>query len=181
MRDWGSGLSEWGPVMVIGSIVVICIVAGAIVLWVMHYLSYGLAKHRVLKRQAWGLNICCGATDGGGVNADIVQHIDLPNFEKIDDVTHLPFVNGQFKTVLCSHTIEHVDDPSAMFAELQRVGNQVTFVLPPLWDVAAVLNIFEHRWVFLTFRKEHTDRLPRHVALPFAQWVQHRIGQRIKA
>jgi len=162
-------------------IVAVVILAVAVALWVVHFWSYALAKRRVLNRQHWDLNICCGLTDGGGINADIVQHADLPHFVPVSDVTALPFTDKQFDTVLCSHTIEHVDDPAAMFRELRRVGRSVTIVIPPLWDIAAVLNVFEHRWIFLSFRKEHVDRLPPHIRLLGARWVQQHFGQPIRA
>lgn len=146
----------------------------------LNLLSYSLLKRRVLQRRRWDLNICCGKTDGGGVNADIVRHRALPHFVLLDSIYDLPFEDGQFETVLCSHTMEHVEDPDRFFAELQRVGREVTLVLPPLWDLSAVLNVLEHRWIFLTLRKEHTA-LPPHVRLPLAGWLQRRIGQRIDA
>jgi len=136
-----------------------------------NWLSYKLLKDRILKRKKWDLNISCGKTNGGGTNADIVKHADLPNFILLTDIYHLPFKTGQFKTVLCSHTIEHVDDPTAFFSELKRVGQYVTLVIPPLWDITAALNILEHRWVFLTFKKEHTT-LPLRVYLPFADFIK---------
>lgn len=141
-----------------------------------NYLSYFLMKRNILASQVWGLNICCGKTDGGGINADIHQHVELPNFQRIEDVYRLPFADKQFQSVLCSHTIEHVEDPVAFYRELKRVGEEVTLVIPPLYDIAAVLNIFEHRWIFLSFRKKH-DRLPPYVKLPLARWVQRHFGQ----
>jgi SAM-dependent methyltransferase len=146
----------------------------------LNVLSYSALKARIVRRQRWDLNICCGKTDGGGVNADIVQHGEVPNFVLLDSVYDLPFEDDQFDTVLCSHTMEHVEDPERFFDELQRVGREVTLVLPPLWDVSAVLNVLEHRWIFLTFAKEHTA-LPPHVRLPFAARLQRCIGQRIHA
>ena len=146
-------------------------------LFVAHYLSYGLFKTRIVKSQTWDLNICCGKTDGGGVNADIFKHQDLPRFQHLDSIYHLPFTDQAFKTVLCSHTIEHVDNPKAFFNELQRVGEEVTLVVPPLYDLAAVLNIFEHKWIFLTFRKKH-HQLPMHIRLPFTQQLHRHLGQR---
>ncbi len=148
--------------------------------WVVHFLSYKILKGRILRRQVWDLNVCCGKTDGGGVNADIVRHADVPRFIRIADIYNLPFRDGQFASVLCSHTIEHVDDPGRFFEELRRVGREVTIVLPPLWDFTAALNVLEHRWVFLTVRKVHR-KLPPFVRLPLARTIQ-RIGkQRIKA
>lgn len=143
-------------------------------------LSYRLIKNRVLRRRKWDLNICCGRTDGGGVNADIRRYTDLPNFVLVENVEKLPFRDGQFTHVLSSHTIEHVESPAAFYRELCRVGESVTLVLPPLWDLSAAFNILEHRHLFLTLRKVHTVP-PRYVRLPGAAWIQRHLGQRIKA
>ncbi len=144
-----------------------------------NYVSYGIKKDRILKERKWDLNICCGKTDGGGINVDIVQHQDLPRFKLVDSIYDLPFEDAAFDSVLCSHTIEHVEDPARFYQELQRVGKSVTLVVPPLYDIAAVFNIFEHKWIFLTFTKKH-QTLPRYVRLPFASTLHSLIGQRNK-
>jgi SAM-dependent methyltransferase len=148
--------------------------------FVANYLSYTLEKKKILESQKWDLNICCGKTDGGGLNVDIFMHKDLPRFQLVGSIYNLPFENGAFESVLCSHTMEHVEDPERFFAELQRVGKTVTLVVPPLYDLAAVLNIVEHKWIFLTFRKKHHS-LPNYIQLPFALHFQERFGQRVKA
>lgn len=145
-----------------------------------NFISYKLLKKRIIERQKWDLNICCGKTDGGGLNVDIVKHKELPNFQLINDITDLPYNDDQFETVLTSHTIEHVDDPEAFFCELQRVGKKVTIVVPPLWDITAAFNILEHKWVFLTLCKEH-NTLPKFLKLPFSQKIHKSWGQKIKA
>jgi SAM-dependent methyltransferase len=160
--------------MVVDAVIVVGLVT--LYLFSAHFVSYELGKNRILKNQKWDLNICCGKTDGGGINADIVQHKELPGFRQVDDIYKLPFRNGEFESVLCSHTMEHVDDPERFYAELSRVGRKVTVVLPPLYDLAAVLSVMEHRWIFLTFRKEH-HHLPKFVRLPFADALQRRFGQ----
>ncbi len=147
-------------------------------LWAMNQISYRFLKNRILKRQKWDLNICCGKTDGGGVNADIVRHGDVPRFQCIEDIYRLPFREGQFDSVLCSHTLEHVENPDRFYGELCRVGRQVVLVLPPLWDITAALNVLEHRWIFLTLRKVHAHP-PRRIRLPLARFVQQRLGQRL--
>ena len=144
-----------------------------------HILSYSIIKRRILRQQTWDLNICCGKTDGGGINADIVAHSALPNMVLVD-IHRLPFSDRQFSTVLCSHTMEHVADPDRFFRELSRAGDDVTIVIPPLWDVSAALNVFEHRWVFLSFKKVHKS-LPPYIELPLASTVQRYLGQRIHA
>ncbi len=149
-------------------------------LFLTNYISYHIMKRRVLERRIWDLNICCGKTDGGGVNADIVKHSSVPNFYKIDNIYQLPFTDKYFQKVLCSHTIEHVDDPQDFYQELSRVGNEVKLVVPPLWDLSAALNLLEHKWLFLTFKKEHSG-LPAYIKLPLAGFIQKLLGQKIKA
>lgn len=152
-----------------------------VLLIVLHEISYRLVKNRILRSQRWDLNICCGHSDGGGLNVDIFQHDPGPsNFKKIDNIYALPFEDKQFEHTLCSHTIEHVDDPEAFFAELRRVSRHVTIVVPPLWDPAAVFNIFEHRHIFLNVRKRFEDELPPYIRLPFAESVQDWLGQKIR-
>ncbi|MBN1646718.1 MAG: methyltransferase domain-containing protein [Spirochaetales bacterium] len=161
-------------------VILIIVAAFAVYFAVSNLISYRLLKTRILKERQWDLNICCGKTDGGGINADIFPHKDVPNFVRINSIYALPFGDRQFKNVLCSHTMEHVEDPQAFFNELQRVAGQVTIVIPPLWDLGAVLNFIEHKWIFLSMRKRHTA-LPRHTRLPFSHLLQRKIGQRIHA
>lgn len=73
--------------------------------------------------------------------------------------------------MLCSHTLEHVENPALFYNELTRVGKEVTVVIPPLWDICAVLNIFEHKWIFLNFKKEHKT-LPKYIKLPLSCFIQ---------
>lgn len=150
-------------------------------LWLGNYISYRLIKNRVLHERDWDYNICCGTTDGGGINADIVRHGPVRRFELVRDVTRLPHPDGAFAHVLCSHTLEHVDDPRAMFNELRRVGGHVTVLIPPLWDLAGTLNPFEHRVIFLTFRSRHDNRLPPYISYAPGRWLQRRLGQFLRA
>ncbi|MEX0778859.1 MAG: methyltransferase domain-containing protein [Balneolales bacterium] len=148
--------------------------------YITNKLSYGYLKRRILERQKWDLNICCGKTDGGGINADIYEHDSIPNFVLTENIYDLPFKDKQFKSILCSHTIEHVDDPYRFYQELNRIGENVVLVIPPLWDISAVFNALEHRWIFLSFKKEHKT-LPPHIRLPFSQSVHKRFGQKIRS
>ena len=156
------------------------VVAVTIIVVFLHWYSYRHLKTKIVASRSWDLNICCGTVDGGGVNADIMQHADVPNFVQVKNIYRLPFEDNQFETVLCSHTAEHIDDPDRFDAELRRVGREVIYVLPPVWDLAAAFNILEHRWIFLNLRKIHRT-LPRRVPLPFARQIQARLGQRIAA
>ena len=167
--------------MLTALVLVTVVFAASALLWCANWISYRYLKERTLRERQWDYNICCGETDGGGINADIVKHGAVPRFELITDVTALPHGDGAFNTVLCSHTLEHVDDPRAMFAELSRVGKRVTILVPPLWDLGAALNPFEHRVIFLTFATRHDDRLPPYVRYLPGRWLQSLRGQRIIA
>ncbi len=153
---------------------------GIILLIFLNELSYDFMKEKIIAKQSWDLNICCGKTDVGKVNADIFKHGDIKNFVLLENVYRLPFREKEFSKVLCSHTIEHIDDPQKFHRELTRVGRQVTYLLPPIWDITAAFNFFEHRWIFLTFKKEH-QTLPAYVKLPFSMTYQKYFRQKIKA
>lgn len=162
--------------MIINSIIAVVILL--LYVFTAHYASYYLVKRRILNERQWDLNICCGKTDGGGLNVDIFKHQELPRFMQVEDIYNLPFKDNEFETVLCSHTLEHVDDPKRLYAELERVGQEVTLVVPPLYDIAAVLNFLEHKWIFLTFKKRHHNTLPRFIKIPFAASLHKLFGQK---
>ena len=47
---------------------------------------------------------------------------EKPNLEfQVADAMKLPFDDGSFDIVVCSHVYEHVPDPAKMFAEIERV------------------------------------------------------------
>jgi hypothetical protein len=149
--------------------------------WCAHYASYRFIKNRALRERKWDYNICCGTTDGGGINADIMKHGEVPRFELITDVSRLGHPDGAFQHVLCSHTLEHVPDPEAMFRELRRIGRNVTILVPPLWDFTAALQPLEHQVIFLTLKSRHENHLPPFVRYWPARWLQAALGQRIVA
>lgn len=156
------------------------VAAVTVVIVFLHWYSYHYLKKSIIGRRSWDLNICCGTTDGGGVNVDIVKHADVSNYVQVESIYDLPFEDGQFETVLCSHTAEHVEYPDRFDRELRRVGKNVVYILPPIWDLAASFNVLEHRWLFLSVRKVH-KQLPRRVRLPFARALQAKVGQKIAA
>jgi len=149
--------------------------------WCAHYASYQFIKNRALRERKWDYNICCGTTDGGGINADIMKHGEVPRFELVNNVTRLSHPDGAFEHVLCSHTLEHVPDPKAMFRELRRIGKNVTILVPPLWDFTAALQPLEHQVIFLTLKSRHLNSLPPFVRYWPARWLQRSLGQRIEA
>lgn len=162
-------------------IIVFLIIAGIVLIsYILNHISYQMIKKRILNEKNWDLNICCGKTDSGGINADIVDHAEIGNFVLVENIYKLPFKDRTFQTVLCSHTIEHVDNPDAFHKELQRVGHHITYLVPPLWDISAAFNILEHKWLFLTFRSRHTT-LPKYIPLPFSGLVHRLFDQKIDA
>jgi hypothetical protein len=61
-----------------------------------NFICYTLMKERIIAGQQWDLNICCGKTDAGKINADIVKHARIANFVLIKDIYNLPFADKQF-------------------------------------------------------------------------------------
>jgi SAM-dependent methyltransferase len=133
---------------------------------IVHVIDYIILKNYYLNKNKWDLNISCGNTDGGGLNADIVKR-DVPNFVLIKNIYKLPFKDKQFKNVLCSHTIEHVKNPENFFKELRRISKNVVLIIPPLWDTTSLFFLGEHKWQFLTLKTKHNNSLPAMFRLPF--------------
>jgi SAM-dependent methyltransferase len=146
--------------------------------YVAHILDYKILKEKHLKSKKWDLNISCGYTNVAKINGDIIER-DVPNFMLIKDIYNLPFKDKEFEEVVSSHTIEHVDDPDKFFKELTRVSKNVTILLPPLWDLASMFWILEHKWLFLTFSTKHVNNLPSKIKMPYC-FVHKLLGQRIK-
>ena len=144
----------------------------------LNWLDYRFMKNKYLKSKKYDLNICCGNTSCEGINADIVKR-DVPRFVLIKDICNLQFKNKQFKNTICSHTLEHVDDPIKLFEELKRVSENVTILLPPLWDFGCMFNILEHKRQFLTLTSKHENKLPKFFNLPFSKTIQNIFGQKI--
>lgn len=151
-------------------------------LFVLNFLSYRFLNPLIAGRYTFDLNICCGKTQHGKkANVDIFQHDeDIENFILVDNIYALPFENKAFQTTLCAHTIEHVEDPKAFDAELRRISEQVRYIVPPVWDIAAQLNFIEHRWIVLSWKKSHTT-LPLMVKNPLFSFYNQFFVQKVKA
>ncbi len=90
------------------------------------------------------LNISCGNSDYGDVNADIADR-NVKNFVKYDPNKPLPFDDKEFGVVYSAHTIEHTDNPYQFAKELHRVADHVVLLYPHYLDPSA-WTLF-HRWV----------------------------------
>jgi SAM-dependent methyltransferase len=135
-----------------------------------------IQRRYYLNKENWDLNICCGGTDGGGVNADCIKR-NVPNFVLIQNIYKLPFENKQFNNVYCSHTIEHLDDPDRFMTELKRISKKVTIIIPPLWDLFGMLMFRGHKWQFLTLTAKHNNEIPTRIKLTPFWWIQDIFGQ----
>ena len=150
----------------------------AIYMFLCHIVDYRILKRYYLKQRKWDLNISCGNTDSGGINADVVKR-GVPNFVLIEDMYKLPFKDKQFDNVMCSHTVEHLKDPEKFHAELKRVSKNVVFLIPPIWDILAMEEYMEHKWQFISLKIKHANSLPRKFKLPY--WgIQEKYGQKLR-
>jgi SAM-dependent methyltransferase len=159
---------------------VLVLFGGLSLIFGLNRLSYNLLKKKIFFSRKWDLNVCCGRTNGGGVNTDIVNHAGVPNLVLADPLS-LPFKDDAFNRVMCSHAAEHIHDPDKLMVELNRVGCKITIIVPPIRDLAATFNFLEHKWIFLCVKKEFQNRLPKRIRLPMASLIQKYIGQFINA
>jgi len=115
------------------------------------------------------LNVgCCGLGEAGvpvndprirsagDVNVDIrhqgEEWID-GRLHTFGDIYHLPFADKAFGSAIALHVLEHLEDPDAALAELNRVADRVWTIVPSPWDLGAWL-YWDHKWVFLEGRAE---------------------------
>jgi ubiquinone/menaquinone biosynthesis C-methylase UbiE len=66
-----------------------------------------------LQLNTWGVDLHIDKVDSGLPDAKISL--------QRQDISSLGFLNGVFSIIYCYHVLEHVDDPSMVLAELQRV------------------------------------------------------------
>jgi SAM-dependent methyltransferase len=64
----------------------------------------------------------------------------------IGDIQRLPFATASFDVVICSHVLEHVEDPAAAVAELTRVGRR-GYIETPSAEWERVAGFPFHRWM----------------------------------
>lgn len=69
--------------------------------------------------------------------------ISRPMFDA--DASDMPFDDEAFDYVVCSHVLEHVPDPSAVVAELTRVG-KAGYIEVPEASSAKILDFPSHLW-----------------------------------
>ena len=69
--------------------------------------------------------------------------VDRPLFDA--DAARLPFADGAFDYVICSHMLEHVVDPAAVIRELTRVA-RAGYVEVPEASSAKIVDFPSHLW-----------------------------------
>ncbi len=71
-----------------------------------------------------------------GTDIDVLRYRHIEGIQSAD-LTNLPFENGEFDIIACSHVLEHVPDDMAAFRELYRVlkpGGQALLLTPYALD-----------------------------------------------
>jgi ubiquinone/menaquinone biosynthesis C-methylase UbiE len=109
------------------------------------------------------------------VGVDFTEHKEWKSFHHIQflkgDILNLPFENGRFDTVVCTHILEHILDIKAAIQELRRVYSRRLIIVVPreresLWSLNPHFHYFPYEHSFL----KHLLPLP-------AEWSIKRIGR----
>jgi SAM-dependent methyltransferase len=83
------------------------------------------------------------AEHGGQRSGRAAARISRPLFAA--DAADMPFADGVFDYVVCSHVLEHVADPAAVIAEITRVG-KAGYIEVPQAGSAKILDFPSHLW-----------------------------------
>lgn len=66
------------------------------------------------------------------VGADLLDDLSVPDIEYVKAEAHaLPFADGEFDVVCCTHVLEHVKHPEQLLSELLRVAKRCVLVVTP--------------------------------------------------
>jgi SAM-dependent methyltransferase len=84
-----------------------------------------------------------GPEHGGQRSGHPAARISRPLFAA--DAADMPFADGVFDYVVCSHVLEHVPDPAAVIAEITRVG-RAGYIEVPQAASAKILDFPSHLW-----------------------------------
>lgn len=83
------------------------------------------------------------AAHGGQRSGRVAAAVTRPLFDA--DAARMPFADGVFDYVICSHVLEHVTDPAAVVAEITRVG-RAGYIEVPEASSAKILDFPSHLW-----------------------------------
>lgn len=84
-----------------------------------------------------------GAAHGGQRSGRAAARVSRPLFDA--DAAAMPFADGAFDYVVCSHVLEHVADPAAVVTEMTRVG-RAGYIEVPEAASAKILDFPSHLW-----------------------------------
>lgn len=83
------------------------------------------------------------ADHAGQRSGRAAARVSRPLFDA--DAAAMPFADGAFDYVVCSHMLEHVTDPAAVVAEMARVGH-AGYIEVPEAASAKILDFPSHLW-----------------------------------
>ena len=124
------------------------------------------------------LSVFLGEFDDYSVLFDCGSSLDTKKVLRYFKKNKIPL--SSFKYLVTSHHhFDHCGGALKFYEELKRVSKNIILLVPPLWDIASLADIREHKWQFMTLRTKHVNILPNKFKLPY-WWYQKRFGQMIR-
>ena len=136
-----------------------------------------------LNPPAKGLVLEIGSGDNPNPRADIlVDKFLFDNTERggnividrpivVADAHHLPFKDGVFAYTICSHILEHMDDPLQFVSELTRVS-QAGYIQSPSEIAERTFHWAFHRW-YVNLIGDTIILHPREPEEPFGEFFDY--------
>ena len=128
---------------------------------------------------ATGLVLEIGSGDNPNVRSDVLcdryitddtergGHIVIDRPFVVADAHHLPFKEGAFSYTICSHILEHMDDPQQFANELQRIS-AAGYIQSPSEIAERLFHWSFHRW-YVNLVDDTLVLHPKEPAEPFGE------------
>lgn len=112
----------------------------------------------------------------------LVDEKTIHNFPDVQfktaNVTNLPFNDGEFDTVICAHTLEHIQNIFSAISELRRVARKRLIIILPKerpyrYTFNLHLHFFPYKYLVVQLFQENSSKLVYNIKEIDGCWYYH--------